>query len=143
VLHATVEATDACSALRLARTIFFSQGSSGGSSWRLGMPPTGPTADDAPVAVDGCPSSSSSCGAAAAAGGPAAEQGDQGLLTQPGRAADNDTAAAAAAATHVTPLLPPDQLDLHDLMAYYSASVDAAWRCMQHLALQVRSLWVT
>jgi hypothetical protein len=137
VLHATLEAADACSPLRVARTIFFGQGAA---------------AADTPLQLllQGTARPAQSPAAAAAAAGSSVDEAvcrcNSGAANN---AAGGDCAAGAAGGSSSSGQQLPlgralldgdyevDHVDLFDLMGWYWAAVDAAWQTMEVFATQV------
>jgi hypothetical protein len=118
VLHATLEAADACSPLRIARTIFFAQGSAA------------PAPAPAPAAAAGGGAAGALPAGAACCSGACADQQQQQLLQQ--QEGPPSPSAELPGGDYE-----PDRQDLSDLMHWYWAAVGAAWQCMEAYATHV------
>lgn len=156
VLHATLEAADACSPLRVARTIFFSQGagaaetplqqrlqaqqqqqqqgvqlgSCSGSGSRSGQVPAAAcAADDDAAAVCRCNSGAANNNAGSS---PIRQQGQQQQSHPQQQLQELPVGQPLAGGDYEV-----DHVDLFDLMCWYWAAVDAAWQCMEYYATQV------
>lgn len=156
VLHATVEAADACSPLRVARTIFFSQGA-GAAEMPLQLRINAlQQQQQQDVAMGGCNSPQPAAAGEAGANGNCSGAG----MARCDSGATNNSAGGGCCAKQqqqyqqeqpqqqVLQQLPvnqalsggdfePDQTDLFDLMCWYWAAVDAAWQCMEYYATHV------
>jgi len=159
VLHATLEAADACSPLRVARTIFFSQGA-GAAETPLQLRLQAQQQLQQGVQLGSCSVSGSRSGQMAAAAGVADD--DAAAVCRCNSGAANNNAGTSPARQQAQQQqqrqqqpqqelqeLPAgqslaggdyevDHVDLFDLMCWYWAAVDAAWQCMEYYATQVR-----
>jgi hypothetical protein len=165
VLHATVEAADACSPLRVARTIFFSQGAGAAEMPLLLRLKLMQQQQQQDVDMDGCHSPQSAAAAAAANGscaidrmsrcdsgstnnsaecGCCSKQSEQQQQQQSSKHLQKQQALQQQL-LHPLPIsqalsngdYEADQVDLFDLMCWYWAAVDAAWQCMEYYSTHV------
>jgi hypothetical protein len=161
VLHATVEAADACSPLRVARTVFFSQGA-GAAEMPLQLRLRAMQQLEQQQDVDMGGASSPRPAAAAAGAEPAANGNSLGPdgMSRCDSGNTNNSAGSGCCSKQSRQqpspqqLLQPlpagqplsggdfeaDQTDLFDLMCWYWSAVDAAWQCMEFYATHVSRL---
>lgn len=159
VLHATVEAADACSPLRVARTVFFSQGA-GAAEMPLQLrlralqqleqqqdvdmggvlprsAPTEPAANGSSLGPDSMPRCDSGTTNNSAGSGCCVKQFSQ--QQQPSPQQQQLLQPLPAGQLLSGGDFEPDQTDLFDLMCWYWSAVDAAWQCMEFYATHVSS----
>lgn len=170
VLHATIEAADACSPLRVGRTVFFSQGAAAADmplQVRLRMQQQRQQQQHC-AQLDSTPASASAApgpGTCSARNGSSCSSSGEGVGRCDSGTANNSAAGCSGNPEMQNrpyrrsldepqePLQPlplgqalsdgdynADMTDLCDLMSWYWAAVDAAWQCMDFYSTQVGSM---